>query len=89
MRDNVTQQVVGTYRILSPAAAKRLGYYSDTEFLSTRLDHLKPNLVEFGRSCVHTTAPVFRSSAAMTPPPLWSAETRIRGVVDMITAIRR
>ena len=54
VRDNASLQVVGTYRILPPHQAKRLGYYSDTEFFTTRLDHLKPNLVEFGRSCVHS-----------------------------------
>ncbi len=53
VRDNATLQVVGTYRILAPHDAKHLGYYSDTEFFTTRLNHLKPNLVEFGRSCVH------------------------------------
>ena len=68
VRDNLTQQVVGTYRILPPASAERLGYYSDTEFLTTRLNHLKPNLVEFGRSCVH---PGYRSGAVFML--LWAA----------------
>jgi putative hemolysin len=51
--DNAGLQVVGTYRILSPQQAKRLGYYADTEFFTTRLDPMKSELVEFGRSCVH------------------------------------
>jgi putative hemolysin len=53
VRDNATLKVVGTYRILPPHAAKELGYYSDTEFFTTRLNHLKPLTCEFGRSCVH------------------------------------
>jgi len=62
VRDNTTLQVVGTYRILPPHEAKRLGYYSDTEFFTTRLNHLKPNLVEFGRSCVD---PEFRTGSVI------------------------
>jgi putative hemolysin len=47
-------RVVGTYRILSPENARRLGgYYADEEFDLTRLDHLRQHAVEVGRSCVH------------------------------------
>lgn len=54
VRDGDTGEVVGTYRILSPEAAKRVGsYYSDNEFDLTRLYHLRPRMVEVGRSCVH------------------------------------
>ncbi|MGA2550632.1 MAG: GNAT family N-acyltransferase, partial [Burkholderiaceae bacterium] len=66
-RDNATLKVVGTYRILPPEAAQTLGYYSDTEFFTTRLNHLKPNLCEFGRSCVH---PDFRSGSVIIQ--LWA-----------------
>lgn len=46
--------VIGTYRVLTPAAARRVGgLYSDTEFDLTRLRPLRPTLVELGRSCVH------------------------------------
>ena len=62
VRCRVTGTVVGTYRILSPESARRLGYYADSEFFTTRLNHLKPSLVEFGRSCVH---PEFRSGAVI------------------------
>jgi putative hemolysin len=49
-----TQQVVGTYRVLTPAQAKRVGsFYSDTEFDLTRLRGLRERMVELGRSCVH------------------------------------
>jgi putative hemolysin len=46
--------VVGTYRVLTPAQAKRVGStYSDTEFDLTRLRHVRERMVELGRSCVH------------------------------------
>ena len=49
-----TQQVIGTYRVLTPAQARRVGStYSDTEFDLVRLRHLRPRMVELGRSCVH------------------------------------
>jgi putative hemolysin len=49
-----TGQVIGTYRVLTPAQAKRVGStYSDTEFDLTRLRHMRERMVELGRSCVH------------------------------------
>jgi putative hemolysin len=49
-----TGQVIGTYRVLTPAQAKRVGgTYSDTEFDLTRLRDLRKRMVELGRSCVH------------------------------------
>ena len=46
--------VIGTYRVLTPASAKRVGgLYSDTEFDLTRLRPLRSRMVELGRSCVH------------------------------------
>jgi putative hemolysin len=54
VRDLRTGQVVGTYRVLTPAQAKRAGStYSDTEFDLTRLRNLRQRMVELGRSCVH------------------------------------
>jgi putative hemolysin len=54
VRDAASGQVVGTYRVLTPAQAKRVGgFYSDTEFDLTRLRSLRNNMVELGRSCVH------------------------------------
>ena len=54
VRDEATQDVIGTYRVLTPAQARRLGStYSDTEFDLTRLRALRPRMVELGRSCVH------------------------------------
>ena len=47
-------EVVGTYRVLTPASARRAGsFYSDTEFDLTRLRPLRDRMVELGRSCVH------------------------------------
>ncbi len=68
VRDNDTWEVVGTYRVLNPALARRIGgYYSETEFDLTRLAHLYERMVEVGRSCVH---PDYRSGAAIGL--LWS-----------------
>jgi len=48
-------QVVGTYRVLTPEAARRAGsFYSDMEFDLTRLRPLRERMVELGRSCVHS-----------------------------------
>ena len=54
VREAQTGQVVGTYRVLTPAQAKRAGStYSDTEFDLTRLRGMRQRMVELGRSCVH------------------------------------
>ncbi|OGB82945.1 MAG: ornithine-acyl-ACP acyltransferase, partial [Burkholderiales bacterium RIFOXYD2_FULL_59_8] len=54
VRDTASQEVVGTYRVLTPAQAKRVGgTYSDTEFDLVRLRALRERMVELGRSCVH------------------------------------
>lgn len=47
-------RLVGTYRVLAPHQARRVGgLYSETEFDLTRLLHLRPRLLELGRACVH------------------------------------
>lgn len=54
VRDTATEEVIGTYRVLTPAQARRVGStYSDTEFDLTRLRGLRDRMVELGRSCVH------------------------------------
>ncbi len=54
VRDVASQQVIGTYRVLTPTQARRAGStYSDTEFDLTRLRGLRERMVELGRSCVH------------------------------------
>lgn len=68
VRDNDTLEVVGTYRILTPSQARKIGgYYAETEFDLTRLAHLRSRLVEVGRSCVH---PNYRNGATIAL--LWS-----------------
>lgn len=54
VRDVQTREVIGTYRVLTPAQALRVGStYSDTEFDLTRLRSLRSRMMELGRSCVH------------------------------------
>ncbi len=54
IRDEITREVIGTYRVLTPAQAKRIGStYSDLEFDLTRLRFYRDRMVELGRSCVH------------------------------------
>jgi putative hemolysin len=54
VRDSASGQVIGTYRVLTPVQAKRVGStYTDTEFDLTRLRDLRNRMVELGRSCVH------------------------------------
>ena len=61
--------VIGTYRVLTPASALRVGgLYSETEFDLTRLRPLRSKMVELGRSCVH---PSWRSGGAIMA--LWGA----------------
>jgi putative hemolysin len=68
VRDIATNEVVGTYRILSSAQAQRIGgLYSDEEFDLVRLAHLRDRMVEVGRSCVH---PDYRSGSTIAL--LWS-----------------
>lgn len=69
VRDEASDEVVGTYRVLTPAQAKRVGStYSDTEFDLTRLRALRERMVELGRSCVH---PDHRHGGVILA--LWSA----------------
>ena len=69
VRDAATQDVVGTYRVLTPAQARRAGsFYSDTEFDLWRLRALREQMVELGRSCVH---PAYRQGGVILA--LWGA----------------
>jgi putative hemolysin len=64
VRDENTGAVVGTYRILSPENSRKIGnYYSENEFDLTRLQHLRPRMVEIGRSCVDAN---YRTGATIT-----------------------
>ena len=68
VRDNETNQVIGTYRILSPERAFDAGgYYSAGEFDLTRIAHLFDRTVEVGRACVHQN---YRNGGTITM--LWA-----------------
>lgn len=78
--DGSQGKVIGTYRVLTPAAAKRAGgLYSETEFDLTRLRSLRERMVELGRSCIH---PEHRSGGAIMA--LWGAlaEFMLRNELD-------
>jgi len=63
VEDRDSGRVVGTYRMLPPAAARRApSLYSEHEFDIARLGHLRDSLIEVGRSCVHKK---FRSGAVI------------------------
>jgi putative hemolysin len=67
--DGEPSPVIGTYRVLTPANAARVGgLYSDGEFDLTRLRPLRSKMVELGRSCVH---PDHRSGGVILA--LWAA----------------
>lgn len=64
VRDEDTDEIVGTYRVLTPERAQRLGtYYADTEFDLTRLALMRPGLCEVGRACIH---PDYRTGAVIS-----------------------
>lgn len=64
VRDEATDKIVGTYRILSPDAATRVGnYYSENEFDLIRLHSLRGKIVEIGRSCID---PDYRNGAIIS-----------------------
>ncbi len=69
VEDTRTAQVVGTYRLLMPAQARRLGgFYMDSEFFTQPLQPWCDRIIELGRSCVH---PDYRSGGVILL--LWSA----------------
>ncbi len=68
IRDQSTNRVVGTYRILNPVMASEAGgYYASGEFDITRLSHLLDSTVEVGRACVHAD---YRNGGTITM--LWA-----------------
>lgn len=63
VRDSDTLNVVGTYRVLGPSAAREKGrFYSEQEFDLSRLDNLRGSIAEAGRACIH---PDYRSGAVI------------------------
>ncbi len=78
-----TGPVVATYRVLMPAAARRLGgLYAEQRFDLTRLRGHRQHLAELGRACVH---PDHRNGTAMLM--MWgelTATMQRRGVTLML-----
>lgn len=67
-RDDQPARVVGTYRLLTPAAARLVGgLYSEQEFDLVRLTRLRPKMAELGRSCID---PAWRTGGVILL--LWS-----------------
>jgi putative hemolysin len=67
--DDEPGEVIGTYRVLTPDAARRAGgLYSETEFDLARVRPLLGTAVELGRSCVH---PNWRAGGVVMA--LWGA----------------
>ena len=72
VRDERAGRVVGTYRVLAPDAARRIGcYYSEEAFDLTRLRTIRTSLVEVGRSCID---PAYRRGAVIAM--LWAGLLR-------------
>lgn len=72
VRDDTSGEVVGTYRLLPPRSAERLGCsYTESEFDIARLAAVRESLVEAGRACIH---PDYRTGAVLAL--LWSGIAR-------------
>ncbi len=83
VRDTATGAVVGTYRVLTPAQARRVGgLYTETEFDLTRLRALRSRMVELGRSCVHRD---YRQGSVILA--LWGALAEFMARNDLDTMI--
>lgn len=64
VRESDDNRVVGTFRMLPPEQAHKIGgYCSQNQFDLTRLHHLRERMVEVGRACVHRD---HRSGATFT-----------------------
>ena len=73
VKDLGTNEVVGTYRVLTPHQARRAGgYYSESEFDLSGLGDRKKSLVEFGRACID---PEYRNGSVLMM--LWSGLAEI------------
>ena len=68
VRDNITEEYVGCYRMLPPdSAAAAGGYYTATEFDISALDPVANRIVEMGRACVD---PAHRTGSVLSL--MWS-----------------
>jgi len=63
VREQANGRIVGTYRLLTPVNAGRLGgYYSESEFDLSSLEPIRHLVIELGRSCIH---PDYRNGAVI------------------------
>lgn len=63
VRDTKSLKIVGTYRVLGPHGAREIGrYYSESEFDLSRFEHIRGQIAEAGRACIH---PDYRSGAVI------------------------
>jgi putative hemolysin len=73
VRENRTDEIVGTYRILTPEGARRVGlFYSEGHFDLVRLASLKSGIAEIGRACIRAD---FRTGPAIML--LWQGLARL------------
>ena len=83
VRDEQSGEVVGTYRALTPAQARRAGStYADGEFDLAPLAPLRSRMLELGRSCVH---PQHRHGAVILA--LWGALAQFMALNELDTII--
>jgi putative hemolysin len=79
VRDQASGNVVGTYRALTPAQARRAGpTYTEKEFDLAPLAPLRARMLELGRSCVH---PDHRRGAVLLA--LWGALAQFMALNDL------
>lgn len=72
VRDELTEQFVGCYRMLPPDGAIAAGgYYTESEFDLSSFADLRPHLVELGRACV---LPDHRNGSVV--PLMWTGVLR-------------
>jgi putative hemolysin len=54
VQSSATGEIVGTYRMqMGEIAAKNYGYYSEQEFDFAPYEHLRGEIAELGRACIH------------------------------------
>jgi len=71
-------RVVGTYRMLTPANARKVGgYYSESEFDISGLARMRGSLAEVGRSCIHAD---YRNGTVIML--LWSGIAKLMRDID-------
>ncbi len=62
-KENIEEQVVGTYRLLRKTNMHQIGrFYTESEFDVSKLKSINYEIMELGRSCVHKD---YRDRAAM------------------------